>query len=165
MILGMTTSTYTLVHVVISLISIGSGVVVLWGMIRNKRLDGITIIFLASTVLTSVTGFGFPFDHLGPAHKVGMISLVLLVLAILARYPLYLAGPWRWTYVITACAALYLNVLVFVTQLFEKSPVLKALAPTRSEPPFLVTQVVALGVFVGLTIVAVRNFQVESGLG
>jgi hypothetical protein len=95
MILGMSTSTYTLLHVLISLIGIGSGIVVLWGMIRNKPLDGITAIFLITTVLTSLTGFGFPFHHVTPGIIVGVISLMLLAIAIVARYGFYLNGPWR----------------------------------------------------------------------
>ena len=161
MILGMTTATYTILHVVISLIGIGSGVVVLWGMIRGKRLEGITKIVLASTVLTSVTGFGFPFDHLSPAHKVGILSLVLLAVAILARYPLHLAGPWRWAYVVCASMALYLNVFVFVIQSFEKSSLLRSMAPTQHEPPFVITQLAVLLAFVGLTILAGKKFRLE----
>ena len=95
-------------------------------------------------MLTSVTGFGFPFDHLLPSHKVAIISLVVLAVAILARYVLHLVGAWRWIYVVGAVMALYLNVFVLIVQLFEKVPALKALAPTQSEPPFLVAQLVVL---------------------
>src|SRR6266850_7302279 len=104
--------TFTLIHVVISLAGIAAGLVVLSGMLTAKRLDGWTALFLATTVATSVTGFGFPFDHLLPSHKVGIISLVVLTLAILARYAFHLAGAWRRIYVISAVAALYLNVFV-----------------------------------------------------
>jgi hypothetical protein len=162
MILGMTTSTFTTIHVVISLIGIGSGLVVVWGMIRGKRLDGITAIFLASTVLTSLTGFGFKFDRLSPSHIVRIISLVVLAIAILARYVFHLAGGWRWAYVISAAMALYLNVFVFVIQSFEKSPALKALAPTQSEPPFVLTQLVVLVAFVAITILAGMKFRLEA---
>ncbi|MGC1372282.1 MAG: hypothetical protein WA824_09100 [Candidatus Sulfotelmatobacter sp.] len=159
MILGVTTSTYTLIHVVISLIGIGSGLVVLWGMMRNKPLDGITAIFLAFTVLTSLTGFGFPFTHVTPGIIVGVISMVLLALAITARYGFHLAGPWRLIYVVTALMALYLNVFVLVVQSFEKVPALHALAPTQSEPPFMGTQLVVLVVFIILTLFAGRKFH------
>jgi len=159
MILGMTTATYTLVHVVISLVGIGSGLVVLYGLLTGKRLDRWTAAFLATTVATSVTGFGFPFDHLLPSHKVGIISLVVLAVAILARYALHLAGAWRWIYVVCAAVALYLNVFVLIVQAFEKVPALKALAPTQSEPPFLVTQLVVLALFVVLGIFAVKRFR------
>ena len=159
MILGIATSTYTLIHVVISLIGIGSGIVVLWGMIRNKRLDGITAIFLTFTVLTSVTGFGFPFTHVTPGIIVGVISLVLLALAIAARYAFRLAEAWRLIYVVTALMALYLNVFVLVVQSFEKVPALHALAPTQSEPPFVATQLVVLVVFIILTLFAGRKFH------
>ena len=159
MILGIATSTYTLIHVVISLIGIGSGIAVLWGMIRNKRLDGITAIFLTFTVLTSVTGFGFPFTHVTPGIIVGVISLVLLALAIAARYAFRLAEAWRLIYVVTALMALYLNVFVLVVQSFEKVPALHALAPTQSEPPFVATQLVVLVVFIILTLFAGRKFH------
>jgi hypothetical protein len=157
----MTTSTYTLVHVVISLIGIGSGLMVMFGFLRGKRLDGITAIFLASTVLTSVTGFGFPFEHLLPSHKVGIISLVILAIAIPARYLFHLAGAWRWVYVVVAAAALYLDVFVLIAQLFLKVPALKALAPTQSEPPFLVAELLVLLIFAGLTIFAIKRFHIE----
>jgi hypothetical protein len=114
-----------------------------------------------TTVATSVTGFGFPFTHLSPAHKVGILSLLVLAIAIVARYALHLAGAWRRTYVVCAALALYFNVLVLVVQLFEKVPALKALAPTQKEPPFLVSQLVVLALFVGLTIVAVKRSHSE----
>jgi hypothetical protein len=161
MIFGMTTSTFTLVHVVLSLIGIGSGFYVVFGMLTAKRLDGWTALFLATTVATSVTGFGFPFDHLLPSHKVGIISLVVLAVAILARYAFHLANAWRWIYVVSAMIALYLNVFVAVAQAFQKVPALKAMAPTGSEPPFLVTQLIVLVLFVALTIVAAKRFHIK----
>jgi hypothetical protein len=162
MILGMTTATYTLIHVIISLVGIASGFAVALGLLGGKRLDGWTALFLVTTVATSVTGFGFPFVHLSPAHKVGIISLVVLAVAILARYAFHLAGAWRGIYVITAMIALYLNVFVLVVQSFQKVPALKAMAPTQSEPPFLVAQVVVLVLFVVLTIVAAKKFSNQS---
>jgi hypothetical protein len=159
MMLGMSLSTFTLVHVMISLVGIVSGLVVLFGLLTGKRLDRWTVLFLLTTVLTSVTGFGFPFDHLLPSHKVGIISLVLLALAILARYRLHMAGAWRWIYTVSAVMALYLNVFVLVFQSFEKAPALKALAPTQSEPPFLVAQLGLLALFIVLGIFAVKRFQ------
>ena len=160
MILGMTLSTFTLVHVVISLIAIGSGLLVLYGLLIGKRLDGGTAIFLASTVATSVTGFGFAFDHLLPSHKVGILSLMVLAVAIIARYVFHLAAAWRGIYVVCAVVALYLNVFVLVVQLFEKVPALRAMAPTQKEPPFLVAQLVVLGLFVALTIIAAKRFRI-----
>jgi hypothetical protein len=159
--LGMSLSTFTLVHVLISLVGIASGLVVLYGLLSGKRLDGWTALFLISTVLTSVTGFGFPFDHLLPSHKVAILSLVLLAIASLARYGLHMAGAWRWIYVVTAVMALYLNVFVLVFQGFEKVPALKALAPTQSEPPFLVAQLIVLAIFIVLGIFAVKKFHPE----
>ncbi len=150
MILGMTTLTF--VHVVISLVGILSGLVVLFGLIAGKGLDGWTALFLVTTVATNLTGYMFPFHKLLPSHVVGGISLVVLAIAILARYSRHLAGGWRRTYVISAVIALYLNVFVLIVQLFEK-------VPTQSEPPFKITQVVVMAVFVVLGILAVRGFR------
>jgi hypothetical protein len=159
MIFGMTISTFTSVHVVLSLVGIFSGFVVLFGLLAGKRLDGWTALFLASTVATSVTGFLFPFDHFLPAHGVGIISLVVLAVAILARYAFHLAGAWRRIYVVGAVVALYLNVFVAIVQAFQKVPALKAMAPTQSEPPFLVTQLVVMALCVALGIVAAKKFR------
>jgi hypothetical protein len=159
MIFGMSTFTFTLVHVVLSLVGIFAGLVVLYGMFSSKKLDGWTALFLAMTVLTSATGFLFPRDHVLPSHIVGVISLVVLAMAIFALYSRHLAGPWRWIYVVGAVAALYLNVFVGVVQAFQKVPFLSALAPTQSEPPFIVIQVVVLGIFVVLGIVALKSFH------
>jgi hypothetical protein len=161
MIFGMSLATYTLVHVAISLIGIGTGFVVMYGLINGKRLDGWTGLFLFTTVLTSVTGFGFPFERLLPSHIVGIISLVVLAGAILALYALHLAGAWRRIYVVSAAIALYLNVFVLVVQSFEKVPALKALAPTQKEPPFVVAHLVVMALFVVLTIFAAKRFRVE----
>ena len=160
MILGMTTLVF--VHVVISLIGIVSGIVVMAGMFGGKRLDGWTAVFLSTTVATSVTGFLLPAHRFMPSHGVGIVSMVVLVLAILARYAFHLAGGWRRTYIITAMIALYLNVFVLVAQAFGKVPALKAMAPTQSEPPFLVSQIVVMALFVVFTIVAARGFRNEA---
>ena len=157
MILGMTT--FTFVHVVISLLGILSGLVVLFGLIAGKRLDGWTSLFLVTTVATSVTGFMFPFHKLLPSHVVGVISLVVLAIAIVARYSRHLAGGWRRTYVISSVIALYLNVFVLIVQLFEKVPALNAMAPTQSEPPFKITQVVVMAIFVVLGIFSAKGFR------
>jgi hypothetical protein len=159
MILGMSLSTFTIVHTAISLVGIVSGIIVVFGLLSGKRLDGWIALFLLTTVLTSVTGFMFPFDHLLPSHKVGMISLVVLALALVARYSFHLAGGWRRTYVLTAVMALYLNVFVLVVQSFLKVPRLHALAPTQQEPPFLVAQLIVLAIFIWLAIAAVKGFR------
>lgn len=161
MILGMTTSTFTLVHVLLSLAGIGSGFIVVYGLLTGKRLNGWTLIFLTTTALTSVTGFLFPVEHLLPSHVVGMISLVALAFAILARYALHLANAWRWIYVVSAVLALYLNSFVAVVQSFLKIPALKALAPTQKEPPFLVAQLVVMAIFITIGIFAVKKFHME----
>ncbi|MDB6067789.1 MAG: hypothetical protein JWR26_3997 [Pedosphaera sp.] len=152
---------FTLAHIVISLVGIFSGFVVLFGMFANKRLDMWTMIFLVTTVATSASGFGFPFDHLLPSHKVGIISLVVLTLTIFARYGRHLAGAWRKVYVIGAAIALYLNVFVLVVQAFEKVPALKALAPTQTEPPFLIAQLVVLACFIVFAVLATIRFRGE----
>jgi hypothetical protein len=150
---------FTLVHVVISLIGIITGLVVLGGLLSGKRLDGWTGLFLLTTIVTSVTGYGFPFEHLLPSHIVGALSLVMLAVAIFARYSRHLLGPWRWIYAVTAVIALYFNVFVLVVQLFLKVPALKASAPTQTEPPFLVAQSCALVLFVVLGAVAAIRFR------
>jgi hypothetical protein len=153
---------FTLVHVAISLAGIGSGLVVLFGLLAAKRLDSWTAFFLATTVLTSVTGFFFPFHGVTPAIVVGIISLLLLAAAIVARYPRHLAGAWRRVYVITAMVALYLNVFVLIVQSFQKVPALRALAPTQSEPPFQLAQGVTLALFVALIVAAAIRFRPET---
>jgi hypothetical protein len=150
---------YTLVHVVISLIAIGTGFVVLAGLLGNKRLDRWTVLFLVMTAATSLTGFGFPFVRLLPSHIVGAISLVVLAAAAVARYRHHLAGTWRAAYVISAVTALYLNVFVLVVQTFQRVPALAALAPTQSEPPFAIAQGIVLAVFLFFGFRAVRRFR------
>jgi hypothetical protein len=159
MILGMSASTFTVVHVVLSLIGIVSGIIVVVGMFGANRLTGWTALFLATTVLTSVTGFFFPSAHFGPAHVIGVISLVVLAVAIVALYFYRLAGSWRWIYVGSAVLALYLNVFVGVVQAFEKLPFLSRLAPTQSEPPFFIAQLVVMAIFVVLGILAAMRFR------
>jgi hypothetical protein len=154
--------TFTLVHVLLSLIGIVSGFVVVFGLLAARRLDGWTALFLASTVATSVTGFGFPFHRLMPSHIVGIISLLVLAVAIVARYARHLAGPWRWIYVVGAVLSLYLNFFVLIVQAFQKVPALRAVAPTQSEPPFVVAQVVALVMFVVFGIVGTIKFHPEA---
>jgi hypothetical protein len=161
MILGMSTATFTLVHVLISVAGIGTGLFVLYGMFLGKRFDGATAVFLTTTVLTSVTGFLFPFEHLLPSHILGAISLVVLAVAILARYARHMSGTWRSTYVISAVVALYLNVFVLVAQIFMKVPAAHELAPTGKEPPFLVVQLIVMALFVVLGIFAVKKFRLE----
>ena len=163
MILGMTLQTFTVVHTALSLIGIVSGLVVVMDLLGGKQRGKWTALFLLTTVLTSVTGFLFPFDHLLPSHKVGMISLVALAIAILARYPMHLAGGWRRTYVLSAVLSLYLNVFVLVVQLFLKVPALRALAPTQQEPPFFVAQLIVLALFIWLAIAAVKGFREDRG--
>jgi hypothetical protein len=155
----MTVETFTKLHVVISLIGIGSGLAVVFGMVAGRLRDGWTTLFLLSTVLTSLSGFGFPFDHLLPSHQVGIVSLVVLAIVIVARSRTHLGGSWRWIYPIGCVLALYLNVFVLVVQAFQKVPTLNALAPTQSEPPFQLAQLVVLALFVGLGLAAVKRFR------
>jgi len=164
MVLGMSLQTFTFVHVLLSLMGIGSGFIVVFGLLSSKRLNGWTLLFLVTTVLTSATGFLFPVEHLLPSHIVAILSLVALTIAILARYTFHMAGVWRTTYVVGAVIALYFNCFVGVVQAFEKVPTLKALAPTQKEPPFLVAQLVVLAIFVALGIIAARRFRSVSML-
>jgi hypothetical protein len=156
---GIPTNTFLQIHVILSLVGIASGLVALCGMLAGKLLHGWTALFLATTVLTSVTGFPLPPFGFDPPRAVGTLSLALLALAILALYVFQVRGAWRWIYVATAVAALYLNCFVAVVQSFQKLSFLQPLAPTQSEPPFVVAQIVVLAVFVGLGIVAARRFH------
>ena len=164
MILGMSLATFTLVHVVISLIGIGSGLIAMFGLLSSNRMPVWTALFLLTTILTSATGFLFPFTTLLPSHMVGILSLVLLATAVLALYGFNLAGPWRWIYVVTAMVSLYLNVFVLIIQAFMKVDALKALAPTQSEPPFLVAQGFTLVFFAIVIIGAMKRFRPD-GIG
>ena len=159
MILGMSTGAFTLLHVAISLIAIAFGVLVTIGMWRAQRVPLWTAVFLVTTIATSVTGFLFHSKSFGPPHVVGVISLVILALALVALYGYRLTGAWRWIYVASALAAFYLNVFVAVVQAFQKLPFLNALAPKGSEPPFAVTQLVVLAGFIALGVIAARRFH------
>ena len=162
MILGMSVAELTLLHVIITLIAIGSGLIAVGGMFASHRLPGTSALFLFTTALTSVTGFLFPIHGFTPALGVGIVSCVILLVALFAYYGKHLIGAWRWIYVVTAIAALYLNVFVLVVQSFVKVAALNALAPTQSEPPFLVSQIVVMALFVAFTIVAARGFRNET---
>jgi hypothetical protein len=151
--------TFTLVHVVLSLFGILSGLVVLYGLLTANRMNGWTMIFLVTTVATSVTGFGFPFHGVTPAIIVGIFSLIVLLAAIVARYVFHLAGSWRWIYVVSSVVALYFNVFVLVAQSFLKIPALHALAPTGSEPPFAIAQGIVLLLFIVAGTLAVKRFH------
>ena len=161
MVLGMSLATLTTVHVIISLIGIVSGIIVMVGLLGSNRMPGMTAIFLLFTILTSATGFLFPFTELLPSHMIGILSLVLLAIACLALYVMKLSGAWRPIYVVTAMTSLYLNIFVLVIQAFLKVPALHALAPSvpPSEPPFAILQGIVLVFFVIVIIGAIRRFR------
>jgi hypothetical protein len=159
MILGMSLSTFTSVHVILSLVGIFAGFVVLFAMFGSRTLPGWTGIFLVTTILTSVTGYFFPVDKILPSHIVGAVSLVALAVAVLAYYRYRVGGSWRWIYVVTAIVALYLNVFVAVVQAFAKIPFLHSIAATQADPPFVVVQLVVLVLFIVLGVIAVRSFH------
>lgn len=159
MILGMSLATFTQFHVILSLIGIVAGIVVALAMLSSSRMPALTAIFLLTTVATSVTGFMFPFEAFGPPEIVGVISLVVLAVAILALYVYKLEGVWRWVYVASAVLALYLNVFVGVVQAFQKVPFFHALAPTQKEPPFAVAQGIVLIAFIAVGILAAKKFR------
>jgi hypothetical protein len=159
MILGLSVSASITLHVIISLIGIVSGLVVLYGMLRSQRMAGWTAIFLVTTLLTTITGFFLPAKMLLPSHITGILSLIVLLPALAGLYVFRLVGAWRWIYVGGAIVALYLNVFVAVVQAFLKLPFLTPLAPTQSEPPFLIAQAVVLVLFVALGALALRAFH------
>ncbi len=153
---------YTDIHVAISLIGIVSGLIVLAGMFSAKPMNGLTALFLSATAATSITGYGFPFVKVTPADILGALSLLVLAIAVFARYSKLLAGGWQRTYVISAVIALYFNVFVLVVQSFEKVPALHALAPTQKEAPFAVTQLLLLVLFVIAGVMAVKRFRPDA---
>jgi hypothetical protein len=159
MILGISIPAFTLLHVVITLVAIGSGLVAVGGMFASHRLPGTSALFLFTTVLTSVTGFLFPIHGFTPALGVGIVSCAILAIALFAYCGKRLTGGWRWIYVVTAIAALYFNVFVLVVQSFIKVAALNALAPTQSEPPFVIAQVAVMAIFVLIGIVAAITFR------
>jgi hypothetical protein len=156
---------YTIIHTLISLAAIFSGLVVVFGMLAGDRLDVWTKWFLVTAVATTITGFFFPFHGFTPAIGLGIISLPFLALTIFARYPKHLAGPWRWIYVIGAVICLYFNLFVLVVQAFEKIPVLHAVAPTQTESPFKLTQLVVILLSTLLAIIAAIRFHPERAYG
>jgi hypothetical protein len=143
-------SAFTGFHVVLSLVGIASGVVVLYGFLTSRLFGRAVSVFLITTIATSLTGFLFPFREFLPSHAVGILSLIVLGLAVRARRNFLRDGSWRRTFVVTSVIALYLNVFVLIVQSFLKVPALNALAPTQSEPPFQMTQFTVLLIFLGL---------------
>jgi hypothetical protein len=159
MILGLSVSAFTTLHVAISLIAIVAGVFVVALLIAGRLAPAVTALFLATSILTDVTGYFFHSKSFGPPHIVGAISLLVLALALVALYGRRLAGAWRGTYVVCAVIGLYLNVFVAVVQAFGKLPPLHRLAPTGSEPPFAIAQGLTLVVFIVLGTLAFRRFR------
>src|SRR5216117_2048788 len=152
---------YTIIHTLISLVAIVTGIVVVFGMLAGNRLEGWTKWFLITAVATTITGFFFPLHGFTPAIGLGIISLPFLALTIFARYPKRFAGPWRWIYVIGAVICLYFNLFVLVVQSFKKVPALHAIAPTQTESPFKLTQLAVLIVSILLAIIATIRFHPE----
>jgi hypothetical protein len=159
MILALSTSAFTTFHVVLSLIGILAGVIVLATFVGNTWRQGWTVMFLVTTIATSVTGFFFQSASIGPPHIFGVISLVVLAVALYALYGRRLAGIWRPIYLGTTILALYLNAVVGVVQAFQKLTFLQPFAPTQSEPPFLLAQAVVLLLFVVSGFLALKNFR------
>jgi hypothetical protein len=159
MILGMSIETFTQLHTGISLIAIVTGLIALAGMLRGSSPGWITHVFLVTTALTTITGFLFPISVFTPALGTGIVSTALLIPAFAGLYAFHLAGAWRWIYATTAIAALWLNCFVLVVQSFQKIPALFELAPTQSEPPFLIAQSVVLVAFIVAGYLAVKRFH------
>jgi len=164
MILGMSVAAFTLFHVIISVIAIVSGLIVLGGLYGAQRLPGWTALFLLTTALTSITGFFFPNTKITPGQIFGAVTLVVMVPTLIGLYGFHLRGAWRWIYAGGAVIVLYLNVFVLIAQLFAKVTVLQPLAPTQSEPPFLITELVVLAIFAVLGILALVKFHPEPNL-
>ena len=158
-VLGMSLAQFTHLHVALSLMGILAGLIVLLGMLGSEQLNAITALFVLTTALTSLTGFLYPFHGITPGIVIGILSLIVLLAAILARYTFNYAGKWRWIYVVSTITALWFNVFIFIVQSFEKIPSLHAMAPTGTEAPFKITQIVVLLTFIVLGIRAVKKFH------
>jgi hypothetical protein len=156
---GIPTQTFLDIHIALSLVALVAGLIVLYGLLTGQAFGGWTALFLATTILTSVTGYPLPPFGFDPPRAVGTLSLVLLAIAVVAIYGFRLGGAWRWIYIVTAMAALYLDAFVGVIQAFLKIPALHGLAPTQSEPPFVIAQVIVLAFFVVLGFLAVRRYH------
>jgi len=159
MILGLSVQAFTAFHVALSVVGLLSGVIVVLGLLNGWRLPGWTALFLVTTIATSATGFLFHSPSFGPPQVVGVISLIVLAAAVAAQYIYHLAGRWRVVYVVTAVLAFYLNAFVGVAQAFQKIPLLHGLAPTGSEPPFLVAQAAVLALFVVIAVLSLKRFH------
>ena len=159
MVLGLSLAGFTVLHLVISMIAIALGFVVAGGILASSRLPAWTAWFLLLTILTSATGFLFPFTKILPSHIVAIISLVLLAVAVYALYGKGLAGIWRTVYVVTALLALWFNVFVLIAQSFQKVALLNVYAPTGAEPPFAITQGIVLLFFIFLIVLGIRRFK------
>ena len=155
-------NTYTLIHVLLSLIGIFSGLVMLYGLLTSRPAAGWTHLFVWTTAATTLTGFGFPFNGFTPAIGVGIVSTVILLCTVIALYVKKLAGAWRGVYVVTAIAALYLNVFVLIVQLFLKAPALHALAPQGKEPPFAIAQGTTLLLFLVAGYLSFKRFHPQA---
>jgi hypothetical protein len=155
----MDSQAFTLLHVAISLVAIGTGFIVIYGLFTASRMAGITALFLATTALTSLTGYFFHRQHILPSHVVGAIAMVVLAVTVLALYSFHLRGTWRGVYVIGATLSLYFNVFVLVAQAFLKIPGLHVLAPTGTEPPFAIAQGIVLVLFIVIGVTALRRFR------
>jgi hypothetical protein len=156
---GLSIADFTVLHVVISMLAIFAGFIVVGAMFAGANLGGWTAFFLIMTILTSLTGFLFPFKTVTPAIVVGVIASLILIVALWALYKHRLAGRWRVVYVVSAIVSLYLNVFVLVVQSFQKVSFLNPYAPTGSEPPFMIAQVATLVAFIILGWMAVRRFH------
>src|SRR5580658_7150047 len=161
MILGLSLEQFTFLHVFLSLVGIGAGIFVIYGLLTSRRLGILTALFLVTTVATSLTGFLFPFKGVTPGIILGILSMIVLILAIVALYVKGLAGAWRGTYVISACLAYYFNFFVLIAQSFAKVPALHSIAPTQASPGFGISQLAVLLIFIMLTVRAFKKFHPE----
>jgi len=164
MVLGMSLATFTIIHVLISLIGIGTGLIVLFGLLNGKLLSPWNGIFLLFTILTSVTGFMYPYEKITPGIILGILSMIVLAIALFALYVFHLKGVWRTTYVVSAMIALYFNCFVLVVQSFMKVPFLHALAPTGTEAPFKIVQLLLLIITITLIVMAAKRFRLAASV-
>jgi hypothetical protein len=159
MILNLSLVEFTYLHVFVSLVALGAGIFIIYGLLTSRRLNILTALFLVTTIATSLSGFLFPFKGITPGIILGVLSIIVLVVAIVALYVKKLAGPWRGTYVVSMCVAYYFNFFVLVAQSFDKVQALHSFAPTQSSPGWGFSQAAVLVIFILLTIRAFKKFH------
>ena len=147
--------TFTGFHTWLSLVALAAGALLVFDLLTSRRAARLTLLFFVTAVATNVTGFLFPFTGFLPSHGVGILSSLVLALAILARYGLHLAGVWRGVYAVSLVLGVYFLAFVAIAQIFQKLPALVAMGTL----PFAIAETVLLIVAIVLAVKAAKSFR------